>query len=488
MRMLKYAAAKVIPLIDHTDLASDEGGEITSTRESVEELCENARKSGVAAVCVWPNFVKQARQSLRGSSVRVATVVNFPRGGMDSSAVTREIDDALDDGAQEIDLVFPYERWLSSARNRKEEAINLVKACADRCHGRDTPIKIILETSKFQGKPDRLREAADEVLKAGADFLKTSTGKPDEDTDNAADPETARILLEAIKEFNEKGQIWDRSPGLKISGGVRTVTDAAKYLLLADEILGDGWANPRTFRFGASGLLSAAMTHAGDGIDVDSLSDRAYAHQQRQHDSAWRYFEFHADQRIKVFQFYIAAIGAVLAGLGIASNAGDMDNKMAVLTLGLLAVALVSLIFMALDARNQYLIGLAEDELVRHEKQNLFASLDNWTHSKTRNPIMPGLFKREDDSDIAIAQLGILIPGTSLLKHKYLIRGTQFCVIAASWLGAAFVVHTHSCQPGGLVIVIWASFILLALGISVAWTYNRDIHWLSEIWRTRRSE
>lgn len=267
MQMLNYAAAKVIPLIDHTDLASGEGGQITSTTKSVEELCDNARKSGVAAVCVWPNFVKQARRSLRGSKVRVATVVNFPRGGMDSSAVTREIDKALDDGAQEIDLVFPYERWLSGAP-KQEEAIDLVKTCADRCHGRDTPIKVILETSKFQDKPDWLREAADEVLKAGADFLKTSTGKPDEDTDNVADPATARILLEAIKEFNEKGQNGDRSPGLKISGGVRTVADAAKYLLLADEILGDGWANPRTFRFGASGLLSAAMTHAGDGIDV----------------------------------------------------------------------------------------------------------------------------------------------------------------------------------------------------------------------------
>ena len=268
MRMLKYAAARVIPLIDHTDLASDEGGQITSTRESVEELCDSARKSGVVAVCVWPNFVKQARRSLRGSRVKVATVVNFPRGGMGSSAVTREIDDALDDGAQEIDLVFPYESWLSGAPKQKKEAIDLVKTCADRCHDRHTPIKVIMETSKFQDKPGRLREAADEVLKAGADFLKTSTGKPDEDTDNAADPATARILLEAIKEFNEKGRNGDRSPGLKISGGVRTVADAVEYLLLADEILEDGWANPRTFRFGASGLLSAAMTHAGDGIDV----------------------------------------------------------------------------------------------------------------------------------------------------------------------------------------------------------------------------
>lgn len=414
-------------------------------------------------------------------------MVNFPRGGMDNSAVTRETDNALDDGdgAQEIDLVFPYERWLSGAPKQKEEAINLVKTCADRCHGHDTPIKVILETSKFQDKPDQLREAADEVLKAGADFLKTSTGKRDEDTDNVADPATARILLEAIKEFKEKGQNEDQSPGLKISGGVRTVADAAKYLLLADEILGDGWANPRTFRFGASGLLSAAVTHAGGGIDVHSLSDRAYAHQQRQHDAAWRYFQFHADQRIKVFQFYIAAIGAVFAGLGIAANASNEGLPMEGLTFGLLVVALVSLNFMALDARNQYLIGLAVDELVRHEEQNLFASVDNRTHSTRGNP---GLFKREDEEDIAIAQLGKLIPGTSLLKHNYLIRGTQFCVIAASWLGAAFVVHTHPCQPGGLVIVIWSSFILLAMGISIAWTYNGHVHWLVEFWRTLRRE
>ncbi len=484
MRMLKYAAARVIPLIDHTDLASGEGGEITSTRESVEELCKNARKSGVAAVCVWPKFVKQARQGLRGSSVRVATVVNFPRGGMDSSAVTREIDNALDDGAQEIDLVFPYERWLSGAPKQKEEAIDLVKTCAGRCHGRDTPIKVILETSKFQDKPGQLREAADEVLKAGADFLKTSTGKRDEDTDNVADPATARILLEAIREFNEKGQNGDRSPGLKISGGVRTVADAAKYLLLADEILGDGWANPRTFRFGASGLLSAAVTHAGAGIDVDSISDRAYAHQQRQHDAAWRYFQFHADQRIKVFQFYIAAIGAVFAGLGIAANAPNKVLPMEGLTFGLLAVALVSLIFMALDARNQYLIGLAEDELVRHEEKNLFAGLDKWPPRRTENPIAPGLFKREAEEDSARKPKYL-----KCLKHKHLIPGTHLCVIAASWTGAAFVVCTHSGQPRGLVIFILVSIILLVLLGIVAWNYRRCVHrLLNRIWRTLRRE
>lgn len=220
----------------------------------------------------------------------------------------------------------------------------------------------------------------------------------------------------------------------------------------------------------------------------DSLSKRAYAHQQRQHDAAWRYFQFHADQRIKVFQFYIAAVGAVFAGLGIAANASNKELPMEGLTFGLLAVALVSLIFMALDARNQYLIGLAEDELVRHERQNLFADMGIWTQPITENLILPGLFKREADSDIAIAQLGKLIPGTTLLKHNYLIRGTQFCVIAASWLGAAFVVHTCPGQPGGLVIVIWASFILLAMGVSVAWPYNEHINWLSEIWRTRRRE
>ena len=219
----------------------------------------------------------------------------------------------------------------------------------------------------------------------------------------------------------------------------------------------------------------------------DSLSKRAYAHQQRQHDAAWRYFEFHADQRIKVFQFYIAAIGAVFAGLGIASNTGFGGDKMEPLTLafGLLAVALVSLIFMALDARNQYLIGLAEDELVRHERQNLFADMGIWTQPITENLILPGLFKREAEADKATEHMCLV----KFLKHGYIIPGTHLGVILASGIWAGCAVHTQFGWFGCLAIVILVWIILLALGIGVVWNYDGRMRRLSDKFcRTLRRE
>jgi deoxyribose-phosphate aldolase len=200
-------------------------------------------------VCVWPAFVAQAVELLRGSGVKVATVVNFPDGGAVVAPVLDETVRALADGADEIDLVLPYRALLAGQSAIARTMVEAVRAAVVP----PAKLKVILETGSYPSAHD-IRRAADLAIDAGADFVKTSTGK----TEHSATVEAVRVLLEAIRDAG-------RPVGVKPSGGIRTVVDAEAYLSLADEVMGAGWVTPATFRFGASGLL--------DG--VDSLLDAA---------------------------------------------------------------------------------------------------------------------------------------------------------------------------------------------------------------------
>lgn len=238
-------ARRALALLDLTELgdAADEA--------SVRYLCAAARGGdglpAVAAVCVWPRHVRLARRELAG--VRVATVVNFPTGGHALADVQHETRFALGEGADEIDFVLPYRMFLAGGAGAVELMTRLVRS--------EVPagkrLKVILETGAY---PDlaAVRKASDLAIAAGADFIKTSTGK----IAVGATPDAARTMLEAIRDSG-------RPVGLKPSGGVRTLEDARTYLDLADAIMGPGWASPETFRFGASGLhavLAAALRHA----------------------------------------------------------------------------------------------------------------------------------------------------------------------------------------------------------------------------------
>lgn len=229
--------ARIRGLIDLTDL------DAACTPEAIERLCARAvdHRPSVPAVCVWPAFVAQASALLRGTGVRVATVVNFPAGGTDVAAVLAEVRAVLADGADEIDLVLPYREFLAGDAATAATMVRAVRAAVPAPHH----LKVILETG---GYPDqgRVRAAADLAIGEGADFVKTSTGK----TDRSASPEAVRTMLEAIRDSR-------RPVGVKPSGGIRTVDDAARYLALADEVMGQQWATADTFRFGASGLLDA---------------------------------------------------------------------------------------------------------------------------------------------------------------------------------------------------------------------------------------
>jgi deoxyribose-phosphate aldolase len=232
-------AKRALACLDLTDLgdacvASDVA---TLTRRAVTPY------GPTAAVCVWPQFVSQAAAALRGSGVRIATVVNFPGGGEDVDRVVQDCDEAIDDGADEIDLVVP---WRAALRGDFGVVREMIAATRDHVGG-GRRLKAILETGEL-ATPSLIARTSDVAIACDVDFLKTSTGK----TPVSATPQAARAMLEAIRASG-------RAVGFKASGGIRTLADAAVYLGLADEIMGPSWAEPRTFRFGASGLLDALL-------------------------------------------------------------------------------------------------------------------------------------------------------------------------------------------------------------------------------------
>lgn len=251
------AARRALALVDLTNLDD------APTDADIDRLC--ARATGpcgpVAAVCVWPRFVARAVARLADTEVRVATVVNFPHGGDDVAATVTETTQALADGADEIDLVLPYRAVLAGDVATAEAMVGAVRAAVVA----PARLKVILETGGYPDQ-DTVRRATRLAIEQGADFVKTSTGK----TRASASPEAVRTMLVEIRESG-----WP--VGIKPSGGIRTLADASAYLALADEIMGEHWATPDTFRFGASGLLDALeQAITGDDAAASGSSDAAY--------------------------------------------------------------------------------------------------------------------------------------------------------------------------------------------------------------------
>ena len=232
-------ALRLLPLLDLTSLGEDD------TSQQITALCAAALSAHPtpAAVCVYPEHVTTARQALAKSPVRVATVVNFPDGDGRPVRVQRETRRALAAGAEEIDLVFDYRAFL---RGDVALARDGVVACREAC-GNEVPLKLILETGML-AEARLIRDASRIGIDAGADFLKTSTGKVAVNATLLA----AAAMLDAIEATGGRC-------GLKVSGGIRTLDDAAPYLALADARMGADWATPRHFRIGASALFPALL-------------------------------------------------------------------------------------------------------------------------------------------------------------------------------------------------------------------------------------
>ncbi len=231
----REAAAFALSLLDLTNLRDD------CDEAAIDKLCLRAQTShgNAAAICIWPRFVAQARQILgAGHPVRIATVVNFPSGALSVGEVLHETRRAVEDGADEIDLVIPYRALIAGDEAAVTTMVESVrKACPQSC------LKTILETGELKDSA-LIRKASRLAIDAGADFIKTSTGKV---TVNAT-LEAADIMLQAIRDSK-------RSVGFKPAGGIATVGDAELYLRLAETVMGPNWIMPSTFRFGASSLL-----------------------------------------------------------------------------------------------------------------------------------------------------------------------------------------------------------------------------------------
>ncbi len=231
----RQIATLALSLLDLTNLSE------SCTSQDVQALCTRAQTpyGHAAAVCIWPRFVAEARAILANSPIRIATVVNFPSGEESHEAVRSQIATALADGADEIDMVIPYRALLAG----DEKAVSDMLATVREACGPGVTMKAILETGEIKDT-GLIRSASHLAIRAGADFLKTSTGK----TPVGATLEAADIMLTAIRESGRK-------VGFKPSGGVQTVAQARLYLDLAITIHGPDWVMPSTFRFGASSLL-----------------------------------------------------------------------------------------------------------------------------------------------------------------------------------------------------------------------------------------
>ena len=225
-------ARLALACLDLTSLNDDD------TPADIDKLCARAqsRFGNTAAVCVWPRFAAQAR-GLLPTSIAVAAVANFPDGSSDIERAVRDTGQIVQAGAQEVDVVLPYRHF--AAAPALLAAVR--KACAS------LRLKVILETGELMDEV-RIAQACRMALDAGADFLKTSTGK----TTRSASPEAARVLLNAIAaDAGARNRV-----GIKPSGGIRTVADAAVYIALTAEVLGTAAVTPARFRIGASGILN----------------------------------------------------------------------------------------------------------------------------------------------------------------------------------------------------------------------------------------
>jgi deoxyribose-phosphate aldolase len=254
-RSIKSASkAKAIDLaISMVDLTTLEGAD---TAGKVRSLCAKAvrpdpRDSSVphvGAVCVYNDMVKVARETLDelgGHSIPVAAVSTaFPSGRASMAVKLRDTKDAIEAGASEIDMVIDRGAFLSG---RIGEVFNEIKEIKSLC-GNQAHLKVILETGEL-ATYDNVRRASFLAMLAGADFIKTSTGK----VTPAATAPVVLVMLEAVRDYH---RISGERIGVKPAGGIRTTKDAIKQLVLVNETTGPEWLTPKLFRIGASSLLN----------------------------------------------------------------------------------------------------------------------------------------------------------------------------------------------------------------------------------------
>ncbi len=239
------------------DLTTLEGAD---TKERVRSLCLKAitpdptdlTTPQPAAICVYGDMVKHAKEALGKNKIHVAAVATaFPSGRASLPVKIADTKDAVNAGADEIDMVIDRGAFLSGNYLEVYKQILAVRAACVRKDGTRAHLKVILETGELETY-DNIRRASYLAMLAGPDFIKTSTGKV---SINATLPITL-LMLQAVKDWYDQTKI---QIGVKPAGGIRTAKDAIKYLVVVKETAGEEWLTPKYFRFGASSLLNDVL-------------------------------------------------------------------------------------------------------------------------------------------------------------------------------------------------------------------------------------
>src|SRR3954467_10139288 len=236
----------VISMMDLTTLeGKDTPGKVAFVcRKAMQPMDSRYKVPPCAAVCVYSNLVRAAKRFLGNSGVKVASVATaFPTGLMPLKLKLQEVRSAARDGADEIDMVIDRGQFLAGNHNRVFDEIAATKEACGDAH-----LKVILETGELQTY-DNVRIASELAMRAGADFIKTSTGK----ISPAATMPVTLVMLEAIRDYYYKTGIMI---GMKPAGGISTAKVGLQYLVMVRETLGNAWLNNQWFRFGASSLAN----------------------------------------------------------------------------------------------------------------------------------------------------------------------------------------------------------------------------------------
>jgi deoxyribose-phosphate aldolase len=263
--------AALLLAIRCTDYTTLEG---TDTPGKIVQLCAKAVRPdpldasipSVAAVCVYPEMVPVAVERVRGTGVGVASVAGaFPAGLGPLEARLHEIRWVVEHGATEVDMVLNRSAFLSGQYGVAFDEIVASKEASGSAH-----LKVILETGEL-GSYDQIRKASMLAMAAGADFIKTSTGK----IGTSATFPTALCMAESIRDYAEQ---TGRPVGLKVAGGIRTAKQAWQYLVIMQETLGPAWLHPDRFRIGASSVLNELLLQlhtqrSGRYQSLDSFTD-----------------------------------------------------------------------------------------------------------------------------------------------------------------------------------------------------------------------
>ncbi|MCQ2192029.1 MAG: deoxyribose-phosphate aldolase [Paludibacteraceae bacterium] len=248
--------SKLISFVDLTSLKTDDNEDTISAL--VDKVNAFDDKFEIlphpAAICVYPSFVGLVRSTLTEDVEIAAVAGGFPHSQTMIEVKVAEVSLAVAEGATEIDVVIPVGKVMKRQYDEILEELSEIKSAC-----RDAHLKVILETSLIRD-PELIKEAAVVAMVAGADFIKTSTGKDSQ----CASLEAVYTMCEAVSEFNK---LNNTKVGIKVAGGVSTTSDAVKYYTLVEQMLGEEWLTPELFRIGASRLVNNLLTSIS-GKDV----------------------------------------------------------------------------------------------------------------------------------------------------------------------------------------------------------------------------